>query len=50
MNKNIQVIAKSKQFDIQSSESLKKFIQMLLSEIREQQFNIIFDFHFLRGF
>ena len=27
MNKNIQVITKSKQFDIQSSESLKKFIQ-----------------------
>ena len=27
MNKNIQVIAKSKQFNIQSSESLKKFIQ-----------------------
>ena len=27
MNKNIQVITKSNQFDIQSSDSLKKFIQ-----------------------
>ena len=27
MNKNIQVITKSNQFDIQSSDSLKKFIR-----------------------
>jgi hypothetical protein len=42
MNKNIQVITKSNQFDIQSSDSLKKFIQSVI--IRNKRTAVQYNF------